>query len=244
MENIFQFISLFDKTNYSQNNFILSINIFKSFLFNENIPIINVKNSEEVFFENFICLTDKFENSIIYISKTKSFLSGVYLKKYEKYFYGDISELLNQDFYENYKQKLSTYVKYGLKPLQSRIFEEIRYLTIKYCKLKDRVNGISTIFNEHEFKLVELVMLVHHIIRKWYDGIFVLMMNSFYDFQNHSKLIYVIFIICLMIIIILYYSIIWKTYEEKLNTLLKGSADLINLIPQEIKNIIIEKLNE
>ena len=244
MENIFQFISLFDKTNYSQNDFILSINIFKSFLFNENIPIINVKNSEKVFFVNFICLTDKFENSIIYISKTKSFLSGVYLKKYEKYFYGDISELLNQDFYENYKQKLSTYVKYGLKPLQSRIFEEIRYLTIKYCKLKDRVNGISTIFSEHEFKLVELVMLVHHIIRKWYDGILELMMNSFYDFQNHSKFIYVIFIICLMIIIILYYSIIWKTYEEKLNVLLKGSADLINLIPQEIKNIIIEKLNE
>ena len=67
MENIFQFISLFDKTNYSQNDFILSINIFKSFLFNENIPIINIKNSEKVFFVNFICLTDKFENSIIYI---------------------------------------------------------------------------------------------------------------------------------------------------------------------------------
>ena len=47
-----------------------------------------------------------------------------------------------------------------------------------------------------------------------------------------------------MIIVILYYSIIWKAYEEKLNILLKESADLINLIPQEIKNIIIEKLNE
>ena len=106
------------------------------------------------------------------------------------------------------------------------------------------MNGISTIFNEPEFKLVELVMLVHHIIRNWYDVILVLMLNSFYDFQNHRKFIYVIFIICLMIIIILYYSIIWKTYEEKLNALLKGSGDLINLIPQEIKNIIIEKLNE
>ena len=71
-----------------------------------------------------------------------------------------------------------------------------------------------------------------------------LMLNTFYDYQTHSNFIYIIFIISLMIIIILYYSIIWKTYEEKLNTLLKGSADLINLIPQEIKNIIIEKLNE
>jgi hypothetical protein len=244
MENIFQFISLFDKTNYSQSDFILSINIFKSFLFNGNIPILNVKRSEEVFFENFICLTDKFENSIIYISKTKSFLSGMYLKKYKKYFYGDISELLNQEFYEYNKQKLKTYVKFGLKPLETRVFEEIRYLTIKYCKLKTRINGISILFSEFEFKLAELVMLVHHIIRKWYDGILVLMMDSFYDFQNHSKFVYVIIIISLMIIVILYYSIIWKAYEEKLNILLKGSADLINLIPQEIKNIIIEKLNE
>ena len=38
--------------------------------------------------------------------------------------------------------------------------------------------------------------------------------------------------------------IIWRINEEKLNLLLKESANLINLIPQEIKNIIIEKLNE
>ena len=35
-----------------------------------------------------------------------------------------------------------------------------------------------------------------------------------------------------------------KAYEEKLNLLLKRSIDLINLIPQEIKNILIDKLNE
>jgi len=245
MENIFQFISLFDKTNYSQSDFILSINIFKSFLFNRNIPILNSENSEEIFFENFIVLTDKFENSIIYISKTKSFLSGIYLKKYEKYFYGDISELLDQDYLEHNKHKFKTYVKYGLKPLETRVFEEMRYLTIKYCKFKTRMyNGISTIFAEIEFKLAEIFMLVQNIIRKWYDGILVLMLNSFYDYQSYSKFIYLIIFITLMITLILYYSIIWKTYEEKLNALLKGSGDLINLIPQEIKNIIIEKLNE
>jgi len=70
------------------------------------------------------------------------------------------------------------------------------------------------------------------------------MLNSFYEYQSYSKFVYLFGFIILMIIIILYYSIILKTYEEKLNALLKGSADLINLIPQEIKNIIIEKLNE
>jgi len=105
-------------------------------------------------------------------------------------------------------------------------------------------NGISTLFAEKEFKLAEIVMLIQHIIRNWYDGTMVLILNSFYEYQSHSKFVYLIIFICLMTFVILYYSIIWKTYEEKLNVLLKGSADLINLIPQEIKNIIIEKLNE
>ena len=43
---------------------------------------------------------------------------------------------------------------------------------------------------------------------------------------------------------VIYYCIIWKMNEQKLNFLLKGSVELINLIPQEIKNIIIEKINE
>ena len=105
-------------------------------------------------------------------------------------------------------------------------------------------NGISTIFAEFEFKLAEIDLLIQHILRNWYDGDLMLMLNSFYEYQSYSKFFYFIFFFSLMIFVILYYSIIWKTYEEKLKILLKGSTDLINLIPQEIKNIIIEKLNE
>ena len=55
---------------------------------------------------------------------------------------------------------------------------------------------------------------------------------------------FIIFFICLIVACILFYTIIWRIYEEKLIVLLKESVDLINLIPQEIKNVIIEKLNE
>ena len=70
------------------------------------------------------------------------------------------------------------------------------------------------------------------------------MIDSFNDFQSSSKFIYIILFICLMVLVILYYCIIWKSYEKKMGNLLKESANLINLIPQEIKNLIIEKLNE
>jgi hypothetical protein len=37
---------------------------------------------------------------------------------------------------------------------------------------------------------------------------------------------------------------VWKSYEENLKDLLKTSVDLINLIPEEIKHQIVQKLNE
>ena len=116
-----------------------------------------------------------------------------------------------------------------------------------YCDLPEEErenNEISIILKNPEFKIAEIIILIHYIIRNWYNGALTLIINSFFDYQNYNKLGYSITFYTLIIIVILYYSIIWKTYEEKLNILLKGSADLINLIPQEIKNIIIQKLNE
>ena len=86
--------------------------------------------------------------------------------------------------------------------------------------------------------------MLNKIVRIWYKNVLSLMLESFYGFQDKSKVIYIIVFIFLIVVISLYYFIIWKTYEDKLNILLKGSSDLINLIPQEIKNIIIEKINE
>mgnify|MGYP002623817560 CR=1 FL=1 len=247
MENILHFVFLFEKNNYSQSNLILSINIFKSFLFNRSIPILNSNNSDTVFFENFINLSKKFENSVLHISENKMFLSKKYLKKYEQYLYGNFNELLDPEYYKQNSERLETYTKFGLKPLETRIFEEIRYLTIKYCKSPENnrlSNGISKILMESEFKLAEIIIIIQNVISYWYDGILAIMINSINEYQSNNRFIYGIIFICLIIISILYYSIIWKTCEERLNSLLKGSADLINLIPQEIKNIIIQKLKE
>ena len=247
MKNILDFISFFDKINCAQSDLILSINIFKSFLFNRSIPILNYGNTEIIFFENFLNLSNKFGTSIIYTSNDKDFLRGHFIKQYKNYLYGNFHELLIQEYYQKNFKKLEKYIKYGLKPLETRIFEEIRYFTLEYCHLpeEDRKNNeISIILKKAKFRMAEIIILIHYIMRNWYDGALTLIINSFFGYQNYSKLAYNITFFCLIIIAILYYSIIWKTYEEKLNILLKGSADLINLIPQEIKNIIIQKLNE
>ena len=48
----------------------------------------------------------------------------------------------------------------------------------------------------------------------------------------------------LLLFVILLYCLVWKSYEENLKQLLKTSVDLINLIPEEIKYQIVQKLNE
>ena len=158
--------------------------------------------------------------------------------------FSDLSGILDKDYYEQQKDAIENKIKNGLIPVQTRVFEIIRFLTLKYCSLGNEESGMSSILKEMEFKLAEINMMIKTIIRRWFKNMINLMLTSFYDYQNESKLIFIVAFICMVVLLVLYYFIIWKTFEEKLNILLKESSDLINLIPQEIRNIIIEKFNE
>ena len=249
MNNVNQFILLYDKTNTAQIDLILSVDIFKSYLFNKSIPILNQKNTNKELLHTFLNSTEKFEESIIFITKTKSFLGGDYFQKYKEYFLGDFSELLDKNLITGSHYLVERYITRGLMPVETDIFEIIRYYTINYCNIskkcfEDYSDEISDILSENDNKLLKINFLNQAICRHWYAGVINLLVQTFHEYQNKNKLIYIIFFICLIVIVIIYYCIIWKMNEQKLNYLLKGSADLINLIPQEIKNIIIEKINE
>ena len=123
----------------------------------------------------------------------------------------------------------------------------MRFYTIKYISSSEfDINNdeISIILAGNEYNILILNMLLESLLRKWYSGMNNLMIDSYYDFHKKTKTTNIILFVLLIIIVILYYLIIWKIYQEKLNILLKESINLINLIPQEIKNIIIEKIVE
>ena len=248
MENIFQFILLYDKINVDQTNLILSLNILKSYLFNKTIPILNEKNTEEQFIGAFLNISDKFQDSILYTSKTNSFLSGTFLEKFQQFLLGDFSELLDKDLIEKYKGQIQNDLKKGLKPSIFNDYEIVRYMTLKYCissEIDNKTNdNISNLLKENEIKLFEINFSTQLIIKSWYEGVLKLMFNSFDEYQNNGRMFYIIFFISLIFIEIIVYTIIWRSHEEKLNLLLKGSIELINLIPLEIKNMIIDKLKE
>ena len=70
------------------------------------------------------------------------------------------------------------------------------------------------------------------------------MNSSLDDYINTAILIHITVYIILIVFVILAYFIIWKTYEKSLKLMLKRSFNLINLIPEEIKFMIVSKLNE
>ena len=69
-------------------------------------------------------------------------------------------------------------------------------------------------------------------------------MESLDDYVNRMRLIHITIFVVLVIIIVFAYCIVWKSYEKKLKNMLKRSFNLINLIPEEIKYMIVSKLNE
>jgi hypothetical protein len=246
MDKIFHFVTFYNKVNYAHSDLLLSFNIMKSYLYDKNIPILNQKNTQEQFINSFLSISDKIEDSIIYLAISDSILNKKILNKLEIYLYEDFNNLLNNesslylDFY------LPNKVKRGLKPVITRVYEIIRLIHIKYfsSSYSEIKNINSYLMLENNTQLIEMNNIIKNIIRPWFNNLNKLLVESLYEYQSSSILYYTIFFICLITLDILVYSILWKYYEEKLKQLLKGSVDLINLIPQEIKNIIAEKLSE
>jgi len=250
MENIYNFIVLYETNYLAETNFILSFDIFKSYLYNKSIPVLNKEDTKLKFFETFLNISDFLEQTVICVSKTKSFFKGKYLEKFRQYFEGDFIELIDKEIYAMAFDSMKPAYVHGIKPMQFKVFVIVRQMYLKYCdNLKNNIDNIasdeiSKILMEGGFDLFDVNFIIQYLIRSYYNGTLTLMIRSFYDFQNSSKFIYIILFICLMVLVILYYFIIWKSCEKRMGILLKESANLINLIPQEIKNLIIEKLNE
>ena len=248
MNKINDFINLFEKLNSAEKAIIFSLDVFKSYLYNNSIPILNSENIKPFFTQSFIEITERFEQLFIYSSETKSFLTDEYYDKYKNFLYRDISELLEKNFYERNSKKYKLSFEKGIISCEYKLFENIRAMSIKYYinlqKDENKDGNIASILQENDSNIHMINSGVQYLIRFWYNGVSELMTQALENYKEKSQMFYIIFFICLIIIDILAYSFLWRYYEQKLYLLLKRSIDLINLIPQEIKNIIIEKLNE
>ena len=156
---------------------------------------------------------------------------------------------------------LGTYQN-GFKSTIARYFELIRYIGLTYMKKRDEEGFVlgepispkgENIYVDNEGKVIyplemkefkEVENIARFVIRPWYDNLLEAMNKKFNDYVKNSKLVNISTFIVVLCCIVLLYCLVWKSYEENLKTLLKTSVDLINLIPEEIKYQIVQKLNE
>ena len=247
MKNINKFTDVFNVTQYCQSDNILSLDVVKSFLYNPSIPIYNQTNTEDIFKYTFLTISDTFENLFIVSYNTSCFLHGNYITKLYDYLNHDITSIVTKVNSSSSSASVETYdssnylgtLENGFKSVIARYFELIRYICISYIDPESRVDEL---WNTPEFK--EINSIATNVIRPWYKTIISLMNKEFEDYISQIKLVNVSTFIVLLCCVILLYCLVWKSYEENLKQLLKTSVDLINLIPEEIKFQIVQKLNE
>ena len=242
VDNVKKFLDVFNITYYSYVDIIINIDLSKQFIYNKSIPIFNHKHSDDIvdkespFYEMFYEITSSFESMIISTSTTTSFLSGKYKDKFGLYLYQDFSEMVyvNTSYLPN--PKLLYLIDKGFKPCVFNILEKLRFVWIEYYQ------GKPNTINDKRW--CDIDFLVLYVIRPWYIEILELMHGESDLFLNGVNVVQISAFIVVVVIFLLSYFIVWKSYEESLELLLQRSFDLIKLIPEEIKYLIVTKLNE
>ena len=238
IESISYYFDVYNITQTCQTNTLYTVDVIKSYLFNSTIQILDDVENSEIFIETYKSISDKLEQMIIETSRTSSFLSGDYQKKFREYLNSDFTEIISKPD-PIYKQ----YYTEGLKKSIMRQYDILKYISLRRLNFnpgdekKERL-----LLNETEW--IELNTLAENIIRPWFLGIIDTLNTRFGEFYDGTRVIQISIFISLLVVIILIYFIMWRNYEESLKSLLKISFDLINLIPEEIKYLIVLKINE
>ena len=252
-KDMHKFSQIYNSTQFSQIFLLTNINIIKQYLYNSSIINYNLKREYMIinFYGCFMGMTDQLEETIKQTSKTTSFLKSDYKALFTKYMYNNFSDIISNDTYWNEiddfeKQILFQKPKYGFKAISLEIFEFLRILMSNYFieleQNKSIVNTTSYLINDDFWVLVNELVL--SFVRPWYKFINKSIDQSFYSMLMKKYTQYIFIFVALIVLIIIYYLVKWKRNENEFIKSINKSFDLINLMPEEIKNIIVSKLNE
>ena len=244
-KNMKRFLDVYSITEYTDSDIILNIDIVKSFLYNSSIPI-NNEDSVEPFINVFYDISDYIEKTIIETSKTSSFLKGNYRGEFVGYLYSDFSELIKDDIDIT---QFSEEMKNGFRPILTEIYEIIRYFGFLYLSNETYYNStrienktICSLINHENW--IYLNSMVRNILRNFFKDVEDILYNNFENYIKKAKMVHTIIFITLHCFLLIYYMIIWRRYYITVKIMIKKSQELINLIPEEIKYILVQKINE
>ena len=242
LESVKKFLDVFNITYYSYADIIINIDLSKQFIYNRTMPIFYHKNDERgidansAFYNTFYRITNSFEQMIIKTSNTDSFLKNKYLDKFTIFLFQNFDHEIDIDTEYMPNLNLLNLLDSGFISIVNNIFEKLRFVWIE-C-YTDKANTIN------DLRWCDIDYLVLYIVKPWYKEVIEIMHTEANNFLNGARVVQISLFIVVIVVFILSYFIFWKSYEESLTLLLYRSFDLIKLIPEEIKYIIVSKLNE
>jgi len=241
LENL---IDIYNSTYYSNILLITRIDVHKQFYYNSSITNFNL-TIDGTFFDYLLCffnLPNQFEFILKETSRKNSFSNEV-KNIIKNYFYEDISKIIK---YQSQIKGLNYTKEYTFNFNTNNLdfFENIRYITIKYFINSQRNNNLNISDLINDYRWLEINEILINIIRPWYRNFDIYLESIIYYYIEKRQIYYIYFFIIQIVLVSLYYWIIWKKYENKFFDLIKKSFDLINLIPEDLKDIIVNKLNE
>ena len=246
--NVGRFTEVYNHTQFSHNFFVLRIDVIKQYFLDDSIPNFSVEeegSSYYYFFHCFLNMTYQFEETLISTSKTTSFLKREYKDIFKKYIYSDFKEFIeinnyNKDIILNNSKSLEN----GFKEISFEIYEILRYFSFQYFlnNTRNKDNYISDLVFDKSWSNIDV--MITGLVKPLYTKLIEVMNSYYYSFVENIKVLYISFYIMFVALYSIYYWIIWKKYEDNFLDLIKKSFDLIHFIPEEIKNLIVIKLNE
>ena len=241
-DNIEKFIRVYNYTYFSEIYLVSTIDIMKQYFY--NVSIVNYGFTEETQIFNFLIgylrLSTHISNAVQETSETDCFLKDNYLFLFKKYYYGNFTELINSNdpIYKNYSSE-------GFKALNLELIEQLKYLYLDYF-IDNRKNitnlNSSDLINDKRWIYIDSILFT--FLRPWYRSIFKIIDKNFYDYVFGKQSSVLLLFVLMIIVISFYYWVIWKRYEKDFINSIERSFELINLMPEEIKNVIAGKLNE
>ena len=241
-KNVKDYIQIYNATNFAEIYIVSVIDIMKQYFYNVSIVNYGFNETTQInnFLIGFLTLSHYISITIKETSKAEGFLKSEYRDLFIKYFYENFSEIFNSED-PNYVQ----YTSVGFKSVNAELTESLRFLYISYF-MDNKTNSsnlmASDYINDRRWSYIDTILF--SFLKPWYTYM-IKTMDEFFNEDNYDKESTHILLFAIMLIAIsLYYWIVWKNYEEEFINSIQRSFDLINLIPEEIKNIIVKKLNE
>ena len=242
-QNISKYIHIYNSTYFSEIYLVTSVDIMKQYLYNESIVNygFTIETQIQNFMIGFLSLSPYIEMTMKELSKTDCFLNARFKKIFIKNYYDDFSEIVNKQQDANYK--LYSYA--GFKSIDLELLENIRFLYINYFidPQRNQTNSnVSELINNPRWLRIDVILFKY--LEPWYDAILKILDDTYINYAYNKKYATLYAFLIMIIGIFIFYWIFWKRYESQFIYSIEKSFDLINLIPEEIKNIIANKLNE